>query len=268
MNEILIAVAFVAGIGIIIGIGLSAASEFFSVPKDEKAEAVRECLPGANCGACGYSGCDGYAEAIAKGSEAKINLCSPGGQETADAIAEALGVESQQTEPKAAFVLCGGECSKAKTKMKYQGVTSCKAAMQLFGGEKECAYGCLGYGDCQKVCTHDAIFFCNGIAKVNSALCGACGQCAAACPKGIIRILPAKRLQAVVVCNSNSTPKETFKQCEVGCIGCGKCQKTCPHGAITVENNLARVDTQKCTGCGECAAVCPKKCIEMVTLEQ
>ena len=81
LYNVLIAVAVVSGIGLVCGIVLALASHFMAVKTDEKKEAVRDCLPGVNCGACGYTGCDGYAAALAKG-EAEINLCIPG----ADAV--------------------------------------------------------------------------------------------------------------------------------------------------------------------------------------
>ena len=65
--EILIPVLIVAGIGLVAGIILAIASVVMAVPKDEKAEAILEVLPGANCGACGFSGCAGYAAALSKG---------------------------------------------------------------------------------------------------------------------------------------------------------------------------------------------------------
>ena len=80
--DILFPVLLVAGIGLIAGLILAVASIIMAVPKDETAEAILEVLPGANCGACGFSGCSGYAQALAKG-EAKPGLCSPGGQECA-----------------------------------------------------------------------------------------------------------------------------------------------------------------------------------------
>ena len=64
MMNILIPVLIVAGIGILAGLGLSAASVIMAVPVDETAEKLAEVLPGANCGACGFSGCSGYAAAL------------------------------------------------------------------------------------------------------------------------------------------------------------------------------------------------------------
>lgn len=77
--DILFPVLLVAGIGLIAGLILAVASILMAVPKDETAEAILEVLPGANCGACGFSGCSGYAQALAKG-EAKPGLCAPGGR--------------------------------------------------------------------------------------------------------------------------------------------------------------------------------------------
>jgi electron transport complex protein RnfB len=61
--SILIPVAVISGLGLVFGLGLSYASKVFAVKVDERISKVREMLPGANCGACGFSGCDGLAEA-------------------------------------------------------------------------------------------------------------------------------------------------------------------------------------------------------------
>ena len=92
MIDVLIAVGILFAVGIVCAVVLALASYYMSVPVDEKASALRDCLPGANCGACGYTGCDGYAEALAKG-EAAPNLCIPGGTSAAEGIAKILGVE-------------------------------------------------------------------------------------------------------------------------------------------------------------------------------
>ena len=93
MNSIVIAVVILAAIGALCGLALAIASKVFAVPVDEKAEQIRECLPGANCGACGYSGCDGYAAALSKGETTNTGLCNPGGAETSLAIAEITGLK-------------------------------------------------------------------------------------------------------------------------------------------------------------------------------
>lgn len=266
MIDILNAVVIVSVIGIIIGIGLSVASSFFSVPKDEMEEKVRECLPGANCGACGFSGCDGYAAAIAKGETENISLCSPGGNDVANAIAEITGKKAEDVLPVAAVVRCNGTCEKSEIKINYQGINTCKAAGMMFGGQKSCIYGCLGYGDCMKACDNNAISICDGVARIDVSKCIACGKCLKACPKGLIDLLPKSKPQAVVMCRNTEKGAVAMKACKVSCIGCGKCQKTCENGAITVENFVAKVDSSKCNGCGNCKDACPKKCIEIINL--
>ena len=112
--EIIIPVLIVAAIGLIAGLGLALASKFMAVPVDEHQEKIRECLPGANCGACGYSGCDGYAAAVAAG-EAEPDKCAPGGSGTAYALSKLLDVEINNT-PKIAFIACGVNPESAKLK--------------------------------------------------------------------------------------------------------------------------------------------------------
>ena len=104
---------------------------------------------------------------------------------------------------------------------------------------------------------------CNGLARIDPAKCKGCSQCVAACPKGIISLVPLKK-QAVVRCSSCDKAKGTMAVCNIGCIGCGKCMRTCPSGAITVENGLAKVDPQKCTACGQCVEACPRHVIAML----
>lgn len=75
---IIIAAAVIAVVGIVVGIGLGLFGEKFKVEVDEKELAVREELPGNNCGGCGFAGCDALAKAIAAG-EAPANACPVGG---------------------------------------------------------------------------------------------------------------------------------------------------------------------------------------------
>lgn len=256
--EIVIPVIIVSIIGIIAGIGLSLAAKYMSVPTDEKQEKIREALPGANCGACGYSGCDGYAEAIASGI-AEPNLCSPGGSTAAQKIADILGVEVQTTE-KAAFIGCGGNRELSLTKYAYEGMQSCMAASLLHGGPLACEYGCIGFGDCQKACNFNAITLKDNKPIVDYNLCSGCGSCAAACPKSLISVIP-KNAPVRVACNNKAKGAAVAKSCKVSCVGCMLCEKNCPTGAIKVKNNLAVIDYSLCNGCGKCKEVCKRKVI-------
>ncbi len=256
--DILIPVIIVAAIGLIAGVGLSLASEFMSVPTDEKEEKVRECLPGANCGACGYSGCDGYAAAVASG-EAEPDKCAPGGATAAEALAEALGVEINST-PKVAFIACGGNREISAVKYNYDGMFSCAAVNLIQSGPLECKFGCIGYGDCARACPFDAISLKDGKPFVDGELCVGCGKCKDACPKGVISIVN-KGAPVVVACNNKDKGAAVAKGCKVSCLACGLCEKNCPSGAVKIVDNLAQIDYSLCSGCGKCREVCKRKVI-------
>lgn len=259
MNPIVLAVLVVGGVALAAGLILAIASVLLAVPVDEKAVKIREALPGANCGGCGYSGCDAYAAALATG-EAKAGLCAPGGEATAKAIAEVLGGEVV-LEAKTAVVRCGGCEATAVSTATYQNVHTCAEAARLAGGAKGCAFGCLGFGDCAAACSFAAISVENGLARIDRTVCHGCGVCAATCPKSLIDLIPADRQTAIVVCRSPEKGAAVRKVCKSGCIGCGKCTKTCPNGAVTLQGTLAVIDPSQCTGCGACAEACPAHCI-------
>lgn len=263
MSEIIIPALAIGLIGLFLGILLAIASKIFYVKTDERISAITEVLPGANCGSCGYAGCSNYAEAIVSGG-AKINCCSPGGQQTADNIAEIMGMTSEEVEEKCAVVLCSGTYDVAKDKYIYVGEKSCVAAVRAAGGgQKACDYGCLGLGSCMIKCKNDAITIVNGIAKIDYDKCGGCGECAEICPKNVIKIIPKKN-KIVVKCKSCDKGAVVKEKCVAGCIGCKICEKNCPAGAITVTDNCASIDYDKCTQCGICVEKCPKKIITMI----
>lgn len=253
--EILIPVIIVGVIGLVAGVGLSLASKFMSVPVDEKQEKVREALPGANCGACGYSGCDGYAAAVASG-EAEPDKCAPGGATTAAALAEILGVEVKN-QPKIAFIACKGNPSITKAKYNYDGIQSCSAADFMHAGPLECSYGCVGFGDCFKACPFGAITMVDGRPLICEDICVGCGKCTAVCPKALISLIP-KDHKTTVNCANKDRGAGVVKTCGVSCISCRMCEKVCEPAAIKVIDNIAVIDHALCTGCGKCKEVCKR----------
>lgn len=260
VSAILIAAVVVGGTGLFIGIFLGIAGKKFAVEVDEKEVAIRDQLPGNNCGGCGFPGCDGLAAAIVKG-EAAVNACPVGGEPVAKAIAAIMGEEAGESVREVAYVKCQGTCERAKEQYDYAGVQDCE--MMAFvpgGGPKQCNFGCIGYGTCVKVCPFDAIHIVDGVAVVDKEACKACGKCIAKCPKNLIELIPYEQ-QTKVACSSADKGKIVTHSCEVGCIGCKKCEKICEFDAIKVENNYAHIDYAKCTNCGKCAEVCPRKCI-------
>ena len=271
MAAIVIATVTVGIVGILIGVLLGIASEVFKVEVDEKEIQVREALPGKNCGACGYPGCDGLAKAIASG-EAKVNQCPVGGQPVAAKIAVIMGVDDVgASEKKVAFVKCKGNCNYTKKLYTYSGLYDCNGAMVVPGaGGKSCEYGCMGYGSCVKACEFDSIHIVDGIALVDKEKCVACGKCVSACPKKLIDMVPYKA-KTLVQCNSQDKGKTVKDKCSVGCIGCTMCVKQCQDDAIHMVGNVALVDYSKCIECGRCAMKCPTKVIisdKLVTVEQ
>ncbi len=268
MNPILLAVLIVAGIGILAGFLLAVLSKIMAVPVDEKAAAIEEILPGANCGSCGYSGCAGYAAALSEGKTTDTGLCNPGGSEVSAKIAALTGGAAANVEPMTALVFCRGNNDSANRKMKYDGVPSCRLATQLFGGEKSCIYGCVGLGDCARACPYDAIMLCDGVAVVSPDVCRACKKCISVCPKGIIDLVPKSQVTAAVLCRNHDKGALTRKECGAGCIGCTKCVKACPAEAISMDNNVAKIDYTRCTACGACAEGCPTGAIELLRVER
>lgn len=266
MNPIVMACTIVTVIGVLAALILAVASKIMAVEVDEKAEEIAAILPGANCGACGYAGCAGYADALSKGTTTDTALCAPGGNNVSAAIADLLGLSAGSILPTAAVVLCQGIKENTGEKMEYLGVKSCKMAVQLFGGPKDCIYGCVGFGDCIEACPYNAIHICDGVARINPMVCRACKKCVAACPKHIIDMVPLHIPRAAVLCKNKDKGAITRKECKAGCIGCMRCEKVCKFDAVKVVNNVAHVDYEKCTGCGECKDVCPVHCIDIMIL--
>ncbi len=263
IEPILTAVIPVVIIGIICGTILVIASRLMAVKEDERFPTIRACLPGANCGACGYAGCDGYAKALCEKPGTPTNLCVPGADSVSRQLSELLGVEFADVIEQVAVVHCSGDCSRTKDKMNYQGLQSCQGVKLLYGGKGSCSYGCIGMGDCAKVCPQNAICITDGIARINQRTCIGCGLCAKACPNHLISLVSDVE-RVIVTCSNQDKGAITRKVCTNGCIGCKKCERVCPKGAIRVIDNVAVIDYEKCQNCpdfGICAKNCTTGCI-------
>lgn len=265
-SAILTPVVIVVVAGFIAALLLTIASKVFFVPVDERVTQVREVLPGANCGGCGFAGCDDYANAVVEDENQSCSACTVGGAACAEAIAELLGRNAGATEKQVARVACNGTCGATGKIAEYQGLMTCKAAKTYFSGNGQCQFGCIGLGDCAAACDFNAIGVIDGVAIVNRDNCVACGKCVSDCPQHIIQLVPEKK-QVHVLCSSKDKAAVTRKNCSNGCIGCGKCTKVCKFEAITVEDNLARIDTDKCKNCGMCMRVCPTGAINTFSLK-
>jgi Na+-translocating ferredoxin:NAD+ oxidoreductase RNF subunit RnfB len=254
--------AFSALLAFALGSALGFFKKIFAVREDPLIGQIREILPGANCGACGYPGCDGYAAALAAGN-AGSGACSVGGKETADKLSALVGI-SAQVIPAVAVLACQGSRLHAAERGTYTGLATCRGA-KLAGGTKLCAWGCLGYGDCVKKCTFGALSLGDsGLPVVDSAKCTGCRLCAAECPQQLLKAVPRDRKGALALC-SNLSPNrpQVAKSCKIACIKCGLCARNCPRQCIDLSGNIPVIDYAVCTSCGACVEKCPTKALKI-----
>ena len=252
----------VASLGVLFGVGLAVASRILAVKKDVLMVKLEEALPGLNCGACGFAGCSAYAAAIAGEDEVALTLCLPGGEDTARRVSEIIGVEvSYSVKRRVTQVHCRGSRKRAAVRFDYAGVRDCNALFAVFGGDKICAYGCLGMGSCIEVCPVDAITTTEeGLVWVDKETCIACGKCVDICPTGVMQWIPYEA-DYVVVCSSTDKGPVVKKYCSVGCIGCKICERKSPDAGYKVENFLSRIDHSVKGDRSAGAEACPTKCI-------
>ena len=270
MKSLLLASVDWAQVGIVLGIFAAIAvlltvcillvAKFCKTNADETIENILSHLAGANCGGCGCTGCAGFAEKLAKG-EANLSDCHVTENAQKAAIAKVLGVPFAEGKPTVSVCRCSGGAD-AKDAFTYCGAQDCAEDQKLAGGHKACAYGCLGDGNCTRVCPEGAVCLQNERAEVDPDRCISCGACILACPRGLFMRIPADA-KVYVACASHARGKAVMDVCANGCIGCGKCAKTCPEGAITMQENLPVIDYTKCVNCGKCAAACPRKTIRL-----
>lgn len=256
-----IVLGIIIGLAVVFSILILIVTKICKVKEDEKVLKILENLAGANCGGCGHSGCEGFANALAKG-ECSISDCNVTSNEAKAVIAKIAGIPFEANEPTIAVVRCSGGVN-AADKFNYLGYEGCTNRMTYHGGNKICATACLGGGTCENLCHVHAIKVGpDGIAHVERSLCTSCGTCINHCPKHSIVRIPAKA-KVYVACGTHCKGKETMSFCKVGCIGCGLCAKSCPAGAITMVDALPVIDYTKCTGCLTCVAKCPRKVIKL-----
>ena len=248
-------------LGAVLAAVLYFVAQKFKVEEDPRIDEVEKMLPGANCGGCGFAGCRGMAEALVKNDDISALYCPVGGGDVMKAVADYLGKAAPEREPQVAVVRCAGTCANRPRTNQFDGAPSCAVVAATYGGETGCTFGCLGKGDCTAVCEFGAITMNpeTGLPEVDDEKCTACGACVKACPKGVIELrkkFPKSR-KVYVSCVNKDKGGVARKSCKAACIGCGKCAKVCPFGAITVENNLAFIDSTKCRLCRKCVVECP-----------
>ncbi len=218
------------------------ANKRFHVEIDPRVEAIIGVLPAANCGGCGFVGCSDYAEAVVDG-KAELTLCNVGGASCAAEISNIMGVEIGESLPYRPIVHCGGNYNDRLNRHDYQGEMTCAAA-NIVADVQGCTYGCLGFGDCQRVCTYDAIHVIEGLATVDYDKCIGCKACANTCPRNIITMAPFKASQMLAVtCSNEDAGKEVKGVCKVGCMGCKACTRV--SSVFKMENGLSTIDYEE-----------------------
>lgn len=258
MDLVIISTLCIGGIGLASGVALALADKYLSIPEDPRVAEIAALLPGVNCGGCGYAGCLDYARAIAQ-QGAAVTLCAPGGPECVSAIAACLGIEAAATARQVAIVRCCGDNTEALRRAHYNGIVDCAAAQATAGGDKACAYGCLGYGSCARVCPVQAVAVEQGLARIIKSACIACGRCISVCPRALIRLVPASATLHVL-CHSRDKGPAVKKVCGTGCIGCRLCVKAAGD-AMVMEGFLAAVNYDRPPANDQVVEVCPTRCL-------
>ncbi len=256
-------------LGLVFGFALALAAARFQVPVNPLVERVRDRLPSANCGACGFAGCQAYAEAVVERTEVSPSLCIPGRASVAGAVAELTGKQLGTVVDRVVVLRCHGTTAYARDEARYAGIETCSAASLVFGGPKACKNGCLGLGECVEACPFDALTLtAEGIPAVDHERCTGCGICVTTCPKDLWSFVP--RVHRIELsCVAYDKKSVVRAACAVGCTLCRRCVAKCPAGAISWDGKTILVDHEKCVAygpaCGEaCVDVCPSVILHRV----
>jgi len=237
----------------------------FKVFEDPRIDDIQAVLPAANCGGCGFAGCRNFAEELVKSDSFEGLNCPVGGADVMGAAAKILGREAPVVDPLVAVLLCNGTPEFRPHTSVYDGAADCRISNNLYAGETDCSYGCMGLGDCFRACAFDAMYMDSTLELpvIIDDKCVACGACVKACPRHLIELRKkAKKDRKIyVACSNCDKGGPAGKACKVACIGCSKCLKICEFDAITIENNLAYIDAKKCTFCRKCVSECPTNSI-------
>ena len=264
-STVLLTIISLSALGLVAALILYLVAQKFKVFEDPRIDLVEEVLPGANCGGCGFPGCRNFAEALVKAETFDGLNCPVGGSDTMTSAAEILGKEAVEVVPRVAVIRCNGTPEFRPRTSSYDGATGCTIANNLYGGETDCTFGCLGLGECVDACDFEAMYMDKetGLPVVIDDNCVACGACVKACPRDIIELRKKmkKDRKIYVSCVNQDKGGPARKACKVACISCSKCFNVCEYEAIIIANNLAFIDSDKCKFCRKCEPECPTKSI-------
>ena len=256
-------------LGLFFGFALAAAAMRFAVKTNPLVDQVRAALPSANCGACGFAGCQAYAEAVVDKPDVAPSMCTPGRKPVAEVVARLTGKEMGVVQDRVVVMSCHGTSAYARDEAEYFGVPTCGAAVLVFGGPKACKNGCLGLGDCVRACPFGALSIGgDGIAVVDSEKCTGCGICVPVCPKELFTLYPRTH-RIELSCVAREKQAVVRATCMVGCTLCRKCVSKCPAGAIEWNGRTILIDHEKCLAygpsCNEaCVDLCPSNVLHRI----
>jgi RnfABCDGE-type electron transport complex B subunit len=244
VSDIITAVIIMVGLGLFFAVVLAVAYKKLRVYEDPRIEQVESMLPGSNCGACGRPGCHAFAESLISG-ENKPGKCSVSSPSGVEAIAAFLGVNAGFEEKRVARLLCAGGKQESHNQADYYGLRTCRSVSMVTGGPKDCVWGCLGLGDCERVCAFHAISMNeDGLPVVTPELCTACNDCVDICPKNLFTCMPISQ-KLIVQCRSLLEGDIALERCSVACNACTRCVSDAAPGLIQMKNNLPVIDYGK-----------------------
>ncbi len=263
MDEALKGLLVLGAAGFFFSLLLAILSRTLQVKENPLVEKILEILPGANCGACGFSGCRAFAESVVENKQAVV--CRPGSDEVNQAVAGILGVDSLKADPFKAVVKCGATCEEKKYSTDYKGPRTCADA-HIAGGGPDCKYGCIGFGDCLAACPVKALSLSKGRIVVDSKKCIGCGACLKVCPRALFELVPYREGEKIyyVACSNSEKGPATRKVCSRGCIVCGLCTKV-GDSPFYLSQNVSHVAYDKVAGEDPLVAAqkkCPTHCID------
>lgn len=264
-STLLITIVSLSLLALISAVILYFVAQKFKVFEDPRIDDVQAILPGVNCGGCGFTGCRNFAEALVNAETFDGLNCPVGGAEVMGIVANYLGKTAPVVDPLVAVLLCNGTPEFRPRTSKYDGASDCRISNNLYVGETDCSYGCLGNGDCVRSCIFNAMYMdpTTELPIIIDDKCVACGACVKACPRTIIELRKKskKDRKIYVACSNCDKGAPAIRACKAACIDCKKCFKVCEFDAITIENSLAYIDAKKCTFCRKCVAECPTNAI-------
>lgn len=264
MGTIQISIISLGTTGLVFSLILAFLSKKLEVKDDPKLEEVLAVLPHINCGACGFHGCRPFAEAVID-QHKLFNGCLPGGKEVNNKIAEIIGLSDTVSSKEKQIVTCrcGASWNEKKHSATYNGPSTCRGAHEV-GGMIDCAYGCLGLGDCVEVCPVDAISAVENKIHVDVNKCIGCGNCVKACPRNLFQFRPFKDAMYYVACNNPEKALYVKSVCSKGCIGCGICVRV-EDSPFYLKGSLSYLDYTKESSNNssqeQAKTKCPTKCI-------